>query len=158
MRSHHYNTKLSWTGNHGEGTSDYRSYDRSYTISINGKPELQGSADPSFRGDPGKYNPEELFLASLSACHMLWYLHLCSDEGIRVLSYEDHAEGVMEEMKNGSGKFAEITLHPKVTISDSDNLEKAGQLHKKANEMCFIANSCNIAVGHKPTVKVISKM
>lgn len=149
-RHHQYKAELRWTGNQGEGTASYRSYSREFRLRIDGKPELQGSADPAFRGDTSKWNPEELFLASLSACHMLWYLHLCSDEGIRVLSYEDHAEGVMEEMKNGSGKFAEVTLHPKITISDSDNLEKAGQLHKKANEMCFIANSCNFPVRHEP--------
>ena len=153
MKSHQYQTKLNWTGNRGEGTADYRSYDRSYSVSIAGKPDLQGSADPAFRGDPSKWNPEELFLASLSACHMLWYLHLCSDEGIHVLSYKDQANGVMEEMKNGSGKFAEVTLHPEVTISDSVNLEKAGQLHKMANEMCFIANSCNFPVRHDATLK-----
>ena len=153
MKSHHYQTKLNWTGNRGDGTADYRSYDRSYSVSIDGKPDLQGSADPAFRGDPSKWNPEELFLASLSACHMLWYLHLCSDEGIYVLSYKDQANGVMEEMTNGSGKFAEVTLHPEVTISDSGNLEKAGKLHKTANEMCFIANSCNFPVRHDATLK-----
>lgn len=154
MTSHHYTTKLRWTGNRGEGTADYRLYERSYTVSINGKPDIQGSADPAFRGDNTKWNPEELFLASLSACHMLWYLHLCSDEGIRVLSYRDQAAGVMEEMDNGSGKFKEVTLHPEVAISDSVNLKQAEQLHKKANEMCFIANSCNFPVRHEPRITV----
>ncbi len=154
MKSHKYSTEINWTGNLGEGTSDYRSYDRSYTVSIDGKPDLQGSADPSFRGDQSKWNPEELFLASLSACHMLWYLHLCSDEGIQVISYKDQAMGVMDELDNGSGKFAEVTLHPQIKISDSDNQEKARQLHSRANEMCFIANSCNFPVRHNPEIKV----
>lgn len=155
MKSHNYKTELSWTGNRGKGTVNYRSYDRSYTVSIDGKPDLQGSADPAFRGDPSKWNPEELFLASLSACHMLWYLHLCSDAGIRVKSYEDQATGVIEELDNGSGKFTGVTLYPQIAILNSDNLEKAGQLHKKANEMCFIANSCNFPVRHEPTLRVI---
>lgn len=155
MTLHHYSSHLHWTGNRGEGTVDYRSYDRSYKLSVNGKPELHGSADPVFRGDKAKWNPEELFLASLSACHMLWYLHLCSDAEVRVKSYEDQATGVMEEMKNGSGKIAEVTLHPKVTISDSDSLEKARKLHRKANEMCFIANSCNFPVRHESKTIVI---
>lgn len=155
MTSHHYSTKLHWTGNRGEGTADYQSYDRSYRVTINGKPELQGSADPAFRGDKTKWNPEELFLASLSACHMLWYLHLCSDAGIYVLSYRDQADGVMEELENGSGRFIEAILHPEVAISDSGNLDKAGELHKRANEMCFIANSCNLPVKHEPTLSAL---
>lgn len=129
MRLHHYNSQLNWTGNRGEGTVDYRSYERSYTVSINGKPDILGSADPGFRGDHSKWNPEELFLASLSACHMLWYLHLCADEGIRVLSYRAQAAGVMVERENGSGRFTEVVLHPDVTISDSDNHDKAKKLH-----------------------------
>ena len=152
MRSHHYSSQLNWTGNRGEGTVDYRSYDRSYTVSNNGKPDIQGSADPVFRGDHSKWNPEELFIASLSACHMLWYLHLCADEGIRVLAYRDQAKGVMEERENGRGKFAEVVLHPNVIISDPDNLGKAKQLHHQANEMCFIANSCNFPVRHEAEI------
>lgn len=153
MKSHHYSTDLRWTGNRGEGTADYRKYDRSYTVSIDGKPVLQGSADSAFRGDPSKWNPEELFLASLSACHMLWYLNLCADKGIHVQSYKDYATGVMEVMDNGSGKFAVVTLHPEITITDSDNLEKAGKLHHRANDMCFIANSCNFPVRHEPDIR-----
>jgi len=152
MTSHHYSTMLHWTGNHGEGTADYRSYDRSFSVAINGKPELQGSADPAFRGDKTKWNPEELFLASLSACHMLWYLHLCADEGLRVLSYRDQAAGVMEELENGSGRFTEVVLYPEVTISDADHLDKAKKLHQQAHEMCFIANSCNFPVRHEPNI------
>lgn len=155
MTSHHYSSELNWTGNRGEGTVDYRSYDRSYIVSINGKPEIRGSADPGFRGDQSKWNPEELFLASLSACHMLWYLHLCSDEGIRVLSYRDQAAGVMVERENGSGRFTEVVLYPDVTISDLDNLNKAKQLHQRAHEMCFIANSCNFPVRHEPTLQAV---
>lgn len=154
MKSHHYRTNITWSGNRGEGTVDYRSYDRSYIVSIDGKPALKGSADPGFRGDRKKYNPEELFLASLSACHMLWYLHHCADEGIRVLSYKDQAKGVMEEMENGSGRFTEVILHPGVTIKNTDNLEKALQLHRMANKMCFIANSCNFPVRHEPEIRV----
>lgn len=153
MTSHHYSSQLHWTGNRGEGTVDYRSYDRSYKLSVNGKPDIQGSSDPAFRGDYSKWNPEELFLASLSACHMLWYLHLCADEGVRVLSYRDQAAGVMEEHINGSGRFTEVVLHPDVTILDPNNLDKAKKLHQCAHEMCFIANSCNFPVRHKPEIR-----
>ncbi|WP_340105958.1 OsmC family protein [Rhodohalobacter sp. 8-1] len=155
MKSHQYKTDLKWTGNRGNGTAGYRSYDRSYSVMINGKPTLEGSADPAFRGDVSKWNPEELFLASLTACHMLWYLHLCADEEIHVMSYKDQASGVMEEMDNGSGKFAEVVLHPQVTITHTVNLDKAEKLHQRANEMCFIANSCNFPVRHEVKMKLI---
>ena len=150
MKNHHYHLELNWTGNLGQGTKTYRSYERSYSISINGKPILHGSSDPAFRGDASKYNPEELFLMSVSSCHMLWYLHLCAEAGIVVISYADRATGKMEENQDGSGKFTEVVLHPKVKITNSVMQEKANELHKKANEMCFIANSCNFPITHKP--------
>lgn len=147
---HHYQLELNWTGNLGEGTKSYKTYHRSYSISINGKATLHGSSDPAFRGDASKYNPEELFLMSLSSCHMLWYLHLCSNEGIVVQEYTDHATGTMEENADGSGKFTEVVLHPKVKIINQDQIQQANALHHKANQMCFIANSCNFPVIHHP--------
>lgn len=150
MKKHHYKTTMNWTGNTGEGTKDYKSYERSYTITVNGKPEIQGSSDPAFRGDRTKYNPEEMLVASLSSCHMLWYLHLCSEAGIIVLDYVDIAEGEMSEEANGSGRFISVTLNPSVIVKESAMIERANALHKKANEMCFIANSCNFPVHHNP--------
>ncbi len=148
---HNYETKLEWTGNLGKGTQSYASYKRSYDIKIEGKPVLEGSSDPAFRGDPTKYNPEELFLASLSSCHMLWYLHLCSEAGITIVSYTDNAIGEMTEKANGSGAFSKVVLSPEVQILEVEMLKKAEALHKTANEMCFIANSCNFDVLHEPT-------
>ncbi|UII27478.1 OsmC family protein [Fulvivirga maritima] len=153
-RTHSYTTTLNWTGNQGKGTVNYKSYERSYNISIPGKPDISGSADPAFRGDPGKHNPEEMLVASLSSCHMLWYLHLCSTAGIVVTSYQDNAEGTMEELKNGSGKFTEVTLKPIVTISKAEQIEKAKEIHAEANKMCFIANSCNFPVRHEAEIKL----
>ncbi|MFT3981357.1 MAG: OsmC family protein [Ferruginibacter sp.] len=150
-RLHHYSTGLEWTGNKGEGTAHYRSYERSHTIHVEGKAIIQGSSDPAFAGDPSKYNPEELLLASLSACHMLWYLHLCADNGIIVTAYTDAAKGVMEENENG-GRFVEVTLYPKVTIKDASQAAKATALHTEAHAKCFIANSCNFPVKHEPSV------
>lgn len=154
MKKHYYKSNLEWTGNSGKGTSDYKSYERSYEVKINGKPTLEGSSDPAFRGDESKYNPEELFLASISACHMLWYLHLCSANKIVVLEYEDSAEGIMTEDKEGSGKFESVTLYPKVVVEKDSMIDLAKSLHKKANEMCFIANSCNFEIGHEVGVVV----
>lgn len=147
-KSHQYRATIVWTGNKGTGTSGYRDYERSHTVSIEGKADILTSSDPSFRGDNTKHNPEELFLASLSSCHMLWYLHLCADAGIVVTAYEDQAEGTMAENADGSGQFTEVMLHPKVTLADPSLAEKAQQLHDNAHHMCFIARSCNFPVRH----------
>ncbi len=149
-KQHLYKTMIEWTGNRGEGTSAYRAYDRDHRISVDGKPAIEASSDPAFMGDPSRYNPEELFLSSLSSCHMLWYLHLCSDHGIVVLSYKDEATGTMVE-EEGGGRFTAVTLHPVITINDEAMIEKANELHGLANRSCFIANSCNFPVKHEPT-------
>lgn len=150
MKEHIYQTQLNWTGNKGKGTANYRSYERSHTISVKNKPDLYGSSDPSFHGDSTNYNPEELLVASLSACHMLWYLHLCSEAGIIVTEYSDDAVGKMEELKNGAGHFTEVTLNPKVKINDPSKINDANAFHYQANKMCFIANSVKFPVLHKP--------
>lgn len=116
-KQHHYTTSLTWTGNKGPGTTNYKAYDRDYIIQVNGKPDLTGSSDPSFRGSPSRYNPEELLLSSISSCHMLWYLHLCSVNNIVVIDYQDQARGLMIERPDGSGYFKEVILYPIVTLS-----------------------------------------
>jgi organic hydroperoxide reductase OsmC/OhrA len=154
MKEHHYKATITWTGNLGTGTSNYRAFSRNHEISVEGKPVIPASSDPAFRGDPSRYNPEELLVASLSDCHMLWYLHLCSEAGVIVIEYVDQAIGVMTEAADGSGKFKEVTLYPQVTVTDAAMVEKANALHHKANQMCFIANSCNFPVHHQPTCRV----
>lgn len=151
-KQHHYAVTVTWTGNRGTGTSEYRAYDRHHTISANGKADLDASSDPAFMGDKTKYNPEDLLVASLSSCHMLWYLHLCADAGIIVTEYADHATGVMLQTAAG-GHFTEVTLHPVVTITDAAMADKANELHEVAHKHCFIANSCNFPVYHKPVCK-----
>jgi organic hydroperoxide reductase OsmC/OhrA len=150
---HKYNLTVKWTGNKGQGTKNYRSYDRSHTVFIEGKQDILCSSDPAFRGDKTKHNPEELFLASIATCHMLWYLHLCADNGIVVVDYSDNATGTMQETENGSGHFTEVTLHPIVIITDKTMIDKANELHKEANKFCFIANSCNFTIHHQPICK-----
>lgn len=153
MKNHNYKIKVEWTGNEGKGTLNYKSYNRNHTIIGDEKyNEILASSDPSFLGDKSRYNPEDLFLSSLSACHMLWYLHLCSVNKIIVTSYIDNATGIMEESKNGSGKFKEVTLNPIVIIKNKELEEKAINLHSEANRMCFIANSCNFKIGHNSTI------
>lgn len=151
-RQHHYSLQLQWTGNKGEGTSNYRAYDRSYTVQSKNKIELQGSSDPAFRGDASKYNPEEMLVASLSACHMLWYLHLCAEAGIVVEKYTDEAKGTMVEDDIRGGYFSEVILYPQITLKDNSRQEEAAALHHKANKMCFIANSCNFPVRHEARI------
>jgi organic hydroperoxide reductase OsmC/OhrA len=143
-----------WTGNNGTGTDNYRTYERSHSISIENKTDILGSSDPAFRGDKTKHNPEELLVSSLSACHMLWYLHLCSEAAVIVVEYIDNATGIMTETGNGGGRFKEVTLNPMVTVAEYSMIEKANELHKRANELCFIANSVNFPVYHKPTIKL----
>ena len=143
---HQYTLNLVWTGNTGSGTSGYQSYERSHTIGVSGKPDLLLSSDTAFRGDPNRYNPEELLLASLSSCHMLWFLHLCSDSGITVVEYYDNPEGEMALNRDGSGQFTRVTLRPTVVISQTERLHELDALHEKAHSMCFIARSVNFDV------------
>lgn len=149
MKQHHYLTSLQWTGNKGNGTDTYRGYERSHLISVQGKPIIECSSDPSFRGDKSKYNPEEMFVASLSSCHMLWFLHLCTEASIIVLEYTDAAEGIMIETDNGNGKFSEVKLYPRVKLKEEWMILKTDALHHKANKFCFVANSCNFPVLHE---------
>jgi organic hydroperoxide reductase OsmC/OhrA len=152
MNKHHYETTLQWTGNTGEGTRTYRSYSRNFTLTAPGKPEIAGSSDHAFRGDASRYNPEDMLVGSLSSCHMLSYLHLCAVNNIVVVAYEDHATGTMQERPDGSGIFTHVQLNPKVTISAESDADKAKELHHKAHELCFIANSVNFPVDNSPTI------
>ena len=152
-KTHEYAATLVWDGNTGTGTTSYDGYGRQYRLLIAGKPELRGSADPMFRGDGGVHNPEDLFLAAISSCHMLSYLALCARKRINVLVYEDHATAVMSFDSRGGGKFDEVTLHPKVTIADISQRDLALHLHEAAHEVCFIANSCSVPIRHEAVVE-----
>jgi organic hydroperoxide reductase OsmC/OhrA len=151
---HIYHSTIQWTGNKGQGTLDYRAYDRSFTLLHLGKAAILGSSDPAFRGDKTKHNPEDLLVDSLASCHMLWYLHLCAEAGIVVVEYVGEATGMMEETADGGGRFTEVTLRPTVTITDSGQVDQANALHHRANQLCFIANSVNFLVLHQPTCLV----
>jgi organic hydroperoxide reductase OsmC/OhrA len=155
MKQHHYQTSLKWTGNTGTGTISYRAYERAHEVSVEGKPVILASSDPSFRGDRSRYNPEEMLVMSLSSCHMLWFLHLCSDAGVVVIEYTDNATGTMEETATGGGRFQTVVLHPHVVVSEQQMVAKLSDLHHQAHEMCFIANSCNFPVTCEATSAVI---
>jgi organic hydroperoxide reductase OsmC/OhrA len=155
-REHHYAIDTSWTGNLGAGTKDYRAYTRDHEISAERKSAtVAGSSDKAFHGDAARYNPEELLVASLSACHMLWFLHLCAEAGIVVTDYRDSASGTMVEHKDGSGEFTRVILRPHVLIASPERIAEATELHAKAHRMCFIARSVNFPVEHQPVIKTI---
>jgi organic hydroperoxide reductase OsmC/OhrA len=151
---HHYQLKAEWTGNTGKGTQNVRSYDRSHTVKIQGKPELLLTTDNPQVGDKSKLNPEDLLLTAVSSCHMLSYLYVCAMEGIVITAYTDDATGLMVEKESGGGSFKIIQLHPMVHVADESMIEKAIQLHHKAHEICYIANSVNFEVRCTPTCKV----
>ena len=152
-KQHKYETSVRWTGNLGTGTTGYKDYGRNHEISAPGKPPIPGSSDPAFRGDAARYNPEELLVASLSTCHMLWYLHLAAVNKVVVLDYEDVADGTMEESADGGGRFVQVTLRPRITVTAQSDLDTAKRLHHDAHEKCFIANSVNFPVGCEPVIR-----
>src|SRR6195256_1840783 len=152
--AHDYKARLVWDGNLGEGTSTYAGYGRKYRVQFDGKPDLIGSADPIFRGDANVYNPEDLFVASLSSCHLLSYLALCARSKINVVAYEDNASGTLLLRPDGGGRFESVTLRPVVTIAPGGDEKRALELHETAQDLCFIAASVSIPVLQEPQIKV----
>jgi organic hydroperoxide reductase OsmC/OhrA len=153
-RTHHYDVSLAWLGNSGTGTSGYRDYGRTHEVRATGKPAIAASADPIFRGEPDRWNPEELLVAALSQCHLLTYLHMAAVNGVVVTAYTDAATGTMVETDDGGGQFSEVTLHPLVTVTDESMVERAMALHDDAEAKCFVARSVNFPVHHEPVVIV----
>jgi len=151
-KQHHYGVQITWTGNMGTATRSYAGYRRDHTITAHGKAPIEGSSDPAFRGDKNRYNPEELLVAALSSCHMLWYLHLCAVNKIAVMDYEDAASGEMVERADGTGRFVRVDLHPVVTIDSGSDPARAATLHHEAHQNCFIANSINFPVHIEPRI------
>lgn len=153
-KQHDFPARIVWTGNRGTGTSGYQAYDRTWDLALPGRAVVHCSNDPQLGGDPTKYNPEELLITALASCHMLWYLHLCSDAGVTVLSYEDNPVGIGECEPSGRGRFLEAVLRPTITISADSDPEVASGLHGKIHDFCFIARSVNFPVRHEPKIVV----
>ncbi|SOD65306.1 Organic hydroperoxide reductase OsmC/OhrA [Streptomyces zhaozhouensis] len=152
-RDHRYSVGVAWTGNTGEGTAGYRKFARDHRVVVADKPVIEASADPAFVGDPARWNPEELLVASLAQCHMLTYLAQCSLRRVTVVAYRDAAEGLMRE-SGGVGEFVEVTLNPVVEVADASMIDVASALHEDAHRDCFIARSVSFPVRHLPTVTV----
>lgn len=155
-KTHSYYAELTWTGNLGPGTVDYRSYSREHVASAGDKQPIAGSSDPAFRGHPERWNPEELLVVSLSQCHMLWYLDLAARAGVVVTAYTDSPTGTMVEEASGAGQFSEVTLRPRVVVAEVAMVEKARALHETTHALCFIARSVNFDVIHEPEIVVAS--
>ncbi len=153
-KEHTYTTNIEWIGNKGSGTSDYLAYSRNHILHIDGKADLQCSSDSIFHGDKSKHNPEDFFVAALSTCHMLWYLHLCADAGIIVVDYKDQAAGTLLFDSVNGGRFVSVTLNPVVTVINESMIIRARELHNDAHKKCFIANSCNFPIKHNPSFLV----
>jgi organic hydroperoxide reductase OsmC/OhrA len=151
---HDYTLTTRWTGNLGPGTTGYRDYSREHEVSAPGKPTLAGSADPSYRGDPTRWNPEELLLAALSQCHLLWYLHLAAVAGVVVVDYIDEPVGTMLVEPDGSGQFSRVVLRPRVTVREESMVGAAQAVHHDASAKCFIARSVNFPVEHEATTLI----
>ncbi|MCX2730438.1 OsmC family protein [Saccharopolyspora sp. NFXS83] len=153
-KSHDYAATVTWTGNTGSGTTSFRDFSRDHVVEVAGKPRVEASADAAFLGDPARLNPEDLLVASLSECHLLTYLALCSNSGVVVLSYRDEVRGVMAETPGGGGRFTEVVLRPEVVVAEESMFAKAERLHERAHRDCFIANSVNFPVRHEPQITV----
>jgi len=150
--AHHYEVTVAWTGNRGTGTSGYRDYDRSHTVTAAGPAAIEGSSDPAFRGDASRWNPEQLLVAALSECHLLAYLHCAAVAGVVVVDYTDTAVATMIMHRDGGGQFTTATLRPRVTVTTPDMVDKALSLHDDAHRQCMIAASVNFPVGHEPEI------
>ncbi len=154
MSEHCYTVEIHWTGNRGTGTSAYNAYSRDYTAISTGKPVLYGSSDPAFLGDLGRWNPEEMLVASISACHKLWYLHLCAVNKIKVIGYLDKALGYMtDEHPTRKGHFTKVILRPEVELTPDSDKVLANKLHKQAHQECFLTNSVNFEILCSPIIK-----
>jgi organic hydroperoxide reductase OsmC/OhrA len=151
-KTHHYSVSVRWTGNGALGPSALRSYDQRHEIVAVNKPSIAGSCDPAFRDHRTRWNPEELLVAALSACHQACYLELCADAGIVVVAYSDDAEGFLEELPDGSRRFHRVVLRPTVTLRPGADCTEALVLHREAHSQCIIANSVSFPVENRPQV------
>lgn len=154
-KHHRYPVEVVWTGNHGSGTQTYQGYGREHEVRVVGKPVIAGSSDAAFRGDGSKHNPEDMLVAALSSCHMLWYLHLAAVAGVVVTAYADSAVGTLLESSH-RGRFSEVVLHPVVTIAAASDPVRAAKVHDEAHHACFIANSVNFPVRCEPRIVIES--
>ena len=145
-KEHDFNATLRWTGNKGKGTSTYHAYTRDWTLESAGKPAISCSNDPRLGGDPALYNPEDMLIAALSSCHMLWFLHLASNAGLTVHAYDDNPVGTGQSLPDGTGRFIRALLRPKIGLAPGSDVSIANDVHSRIHNYCFIARSVNFPV------------
>lgn len=150
-REHEYASRIIWTGNTGEGNRTYRGYMRTWDLSAPGKPTVACSNDPLLGGDASKYNPEDMLLSALSACHMLWYLHLASDAGVVVHGYQDDPVGIGETSPDGAGRFIRAVLRPTIELEEGCDTARADRIHDEIHKFCFIARSVSFPISCEAT-------
>jgi organic hydroperoxide reductase OsmC/OhrA len=147
--SHAYTAAIVWQRHASEAFTDNR-YHREHVLRFDGGVEMAGSSSPSVVPLPysseAAVDPEEMFVASLASCHMLWFLSLAADAGLVVERYADNASGVMS--KNAARKLwvSQVTLRPQVTLAAGHSTALLTKLHHRAHEECFIANSVRTEV------------
>ena len=149
-KEHTYRVGARWTGNLGDGTASYRGYSRDHEITAPSKEVIAASSDPSFRGDTTRYNPEELLVASLSGCHLLWFLHKCVDAGVVLEEYDDEPVGTMTEDADGGGQFTSVVLRPRARFRGDVDDEALRALHDASHALCFVSRSVNFPVRVEP--------
>jgi organic hydroperoxide reductase OsmC/OhrA len=138
-----YTARIAWED---DGAFPSGRYSRAHEISFDGGAAVRGSSSPHVVplpfSDPAGVDPEEALVASASACHMLWFLHLAQEAGLHVTSYVDQAEGVMGRVDRGKVAMTRITLRPRIRFAGgAPASEQVDNLHHEAHERCFIANS-----------------
>ncbi|MBI3791507.1 MAG: OsmC family protein [Gemmatimonadetes bacterium] len=150
----HYSTDLVWT--RGDQPFLDKRYSRRHLIRLDGGVEIPASSSPHVvrvpMSDPAALDPEEGFVASLSSCHMLWFLDFAARAGFRVDRYADHATGVLAKNAAGREAMTEVTLHPDVAFSGErrPTREEITHLHHQAHDACYIANSVTTDVRVEP--------
>ncbi|MCH7918344.1 MAG: OsmC family protein [Planctomycetes bacterium] len=131
-------------------------YRRCYTFQFDGGARVPGSASPHVvpppLSDEQAVDPEELFVASLSSCHMLWFLSIAAEQQFCVDHYRDSAVGWMEQASNGKPAMTRVTLRPEVRFSGDPlpTREQLDEMHHQAHEACFIANSVKTEIACEP--------
>lgn len=144
-----YTADLAWIVKEDDDFKTGR-YSRGHSIRFDGGVSIPASASPHVVGkwaDPAAVDPEEMLVAALSSCHMLTFLHIARLSGFEVTSYRDHAEGVMAEIEAGRQAVTQVRLRPIIEWNgDAPTAEQLSQLHEKAHEECYIANSVKTEV------------
>lgn len=144
-------THLEWLGAARGPTRDPATFSRDLDIVVH-TVVIPVSAAPRYRGDPSRVNPEQLLVASLSACQALTYLYLAARHGVAVAGYTDDAEGRLG-LLDGKMRMVSITLRPRITLEAGADETAARALVETAHRECFIANSVSAAVRIEPTIE-----